>query len=151
MYICCKRNRLHAIMTVPCAFITHCEHSLSTGVQCSSLAGITKKTHSVLARCLISASGLKEISDRSPWKLFIFIIYENIFRIKVSKINFINFEKNFTVPDVQDYALLHSVEKRLTSPVASLRVRMEGCTAAIELACPTYPPASCEGCEAGML
>ena len=40
-----------------------------------------------------SASLLAETSVRSPRKLFIFIIYKNIFRIKVSKKYFIYFSK----------------------------------------------------------
>ena len=44
-----------------------------------------------------SASYLAEISVKSPRKLFIFIIYKNIFWIKVSKKTFnFNFEKSFT-------------------------------------------------------
>ena len=45
---------------------------------------------------LFSGSFLADISVRSPRKLFIFIIKNCIYRIKVSKKKCFNFEKNFT-------------------------------------------------------
>ena len=53
------------------------------------LDAVLNKDQDLAALLYTSASFLAEISVNSPWKLFIFIIYKNIFCIKVSKIYFI--------------------------------------------------------------